>query len=49
MTLDNNIQLFSDAIRAASEHLGIAAIYIEKDYWITRIRFLMSLTEHAPI
>lgn len=37
MTLDNNIQLFSDAIRAASEHLGIAAIYIEKDYWITRI------------
>ena len=29
MTLDNNTQQFSDAIRAASERLNIAAIYIE--------------------
>lgn len=47
MTLDNNIQLFSDAIRAASEHLGIAAIYIEKDYWITRILQQLSKTPQA--
>ena len=47
MTLDNNIQLFSDAIRAASEHLGIAPIYIEKDYWITKILQQLSRTPQA--
>lgn len=44
MTLDINTQQFSDAIRAASEHLNIAAIYIEKDYWITKILQQLSKT-----
>ena len=44
MTLDNNTQQFSDAIRAASERLNIAAIYIEKDYWITKILQQLSRT-----
>lgn len=47
MTLDNNTQQFSDAIRAASERLNIAAIYIEKDYWITKILQQLSRTPQA--
>ena len=47
MTLDNNLQQFSDAIRAASEHLNIAPIYIEKDYWITKILQQLSKTPQA--
>lgn len=37
MTLDNNPQQLSDAIRATAEHLHIAPAYVEKDYWITKI------------
>ena len=47
MTLDNNTKQFSDAIRAASEHLNIAAIYIEKDYWITKILQQLSRTPQS--
>jgi len=47
MTLDNNAQQLSDAIRAASEHLTIAPIYIEKDYWITKILQQLSRTPQA--
>ena len=47
MTLDNNIKQFSDAIRAASEYFNIAAIYIEKDYWITKILQQLSRTPQA--
>ena len=47
MTLDINTQQFSDAIRAASEHLNIAAIYIAKDYWITKILQHRSRTPQA--
>ena len=47
MTLDNNTKQFSDAIRAASEHLNIASIYIEKDYWITKILQQLSRTPQA--
>ncbi len=47
MTLDNNPKQFSDVIRAASEHFNIAAIYIEKDYWITKILQQLSKTPQA--
>ena len=47
MTLDNDTKQFSDAIRAASEHLNIAAVYIEKDYWITKILQQLSRTPQA--
>lgn len=47
MTLDSNTEQFSDAIRAASEHLNIAPIYIEKDYWITKILQQLSRTPQA--
>ena len=47
MTLDNNRQQLSDAIRAASEHLDIAPVYIEKDYWITKILQQLSRTSQG--
>lgn len=35
MTLHDNPALFSDAILATAEHLGIREVYVEKDYWLT--------------
>ena len=37
MTLDQHKEQFADAIRLASETLGISPIYVEKDYWITKM------------
>jgi len=35
MRLHNNKELFKDAIIATSQLMGIAEIYVEKDYWVT--------------
>jgi hypothetical protein len=35
MTLHDNPVLFSDAILATAEYLGIREVYVEKDYWLT--------------
>ena len=35
MNLHENKQLFSQAVRFTSDQVGIPAIYIEKDYWVT--------------
>ncbi len=35
MKLHHNIKLFSDTLRAASQHLDIKLEFVEKDYWIT--------------
>ncbi len=37
MNLHHDIKLFSDTLRAASEHLDIKLEFIEKDYWITLV------------
>lgn len=37
MRLDLQPELLADAIRAASEYYHIAPVYIEKDYWISKI------------
>ena len=42
MTLHENKKLFTETVLAASEYLGIDAVYIEKDYWITRTLRLMA-------
>tara|TARA_B110000211_G_C13881376_1_gene465279 strand:+ start:457 stop:729 length:273 start_codon:yes stop_codon:yes gene_type:complete len=34
MNLHEDKKLFSQAIRATAQQLGIAEIYIEKDYWV---------------
>lgn len=47
MTLDQDKELFADAIRATSDALGILPVYVEKDYWITRILQQLSHSKHA--
>lgn len=37
MKLHQDKQLFSDTIRAASQHLNIKQEFVEKDYWITLV------------
>lgn len=37
MRLHNDIKLFSDTLRAASQHLDIKLEFVEKDYWITLV------------
>jgi hypothetical protein len=45
MNLQENKDAFSDAIRAASEYLGIRDIFVEKDYWVTLILKRLSKSE----
>lgn len=37
MKLHHNTKLFTQILRAASQHLGIKLEFIEKDYWITLV------------
>lgn len=37
---------FNDTIRAASEHLKINQIFVEKDYWITLVLNRLSKTKY---
>ncbi len=37
MKLHHDIKLFSDTLRAASQHLEIKLEFVEKDYWITLV------------
>jgi predicted nucleotidyltransferase component of viral defense system len=37
MTLHHDIKLFSNTLRAASQHLDIKLEFVEKDYWITLV------------
>ena len=47
MTLDKDRTQFSDAIRATSEYFGILPVYVEKDYWISRILQQLSRSSYA--
>jgi predicted nucleotidyltransferase component of viral defense system len=48
MILHNaDIKVFSDAIRAASEHLKINQVFVEKDYWITLVLNRLSKTKYV--
>lgn len=40
-------KIFSDAIRAASDHLKMNQVFIEKDYWITLVLNRLSKTKFA--
>ncbi len=46
MTLHENKEAFSNAIRATSDHLGIREVFVEKDYWVTFILKRLSNSEH---
>jgi predicted nucleotidyltransferase component of viral defense system len=48
MTLHTaDTKTFSDAIRAASEHLNINPVFVEKDYWITLVLNRLSKTKYV--
>ena len=38
MKLHHDIKLFTQTLRAASQHLDIKLEFVEKDYWITRFQ-----------
>lgn len=47
MKLDQQQELLADAVRATSEYYHIAPIYIEKDYWISKILQQLSRSCYA--
>ena len=47
MNLHKNKKSFQDAIRAASDHLRIRDIFVEKDYWVTFLLRRLSLSENS--
>ncbi len=47
MNLHNDIKLFSDTIRAASQHTGIRDVFVEKDYWITLVLRQFSTSSYS--
>jgi len=46
MNLHENKEALQDAIRAASDYLGIREIFVEKDYWVTLMLKRLSLSEN---
>lgn len=47
MKLDQQPELLADAVRAVSEYYHIAPVYIEKDYWISKILQQLSRSIYA--
>ena len=47
MKLDQQPELLADAVRATSEYYHITPVYIEKDYWISKILQQLSLRIYA--
>ncbi len=47
MILHENSDSFRDAIRAASDQLGIRDVFVEKDYWVTSILKRLSESDYS--
>lgn len=47
MILHENKKEFAEAIQAASDYLKISPVFIEKDYWITKVLRELSQSKHA--
>lgn len=47
MKLHDDGRLFSETIRAASQHSGVRSVFIEKDYWITFVLSQLSESQNA--
>lgn len=47
MKLHHDMKLFADTVRAASQHLNIIPVYIEKDYWITLVLSQLAKSKYA--
>jgi predicted nucleotidyltransferase component of viral defense system len=46
MNLHHNTKLFSDTLRAASQHFDIKLEFVEKDYWITLVLNRLSKSKY---
>ncbi len=47
MNLHENNSAFEDAIRAASDHLEMRTVFVEKDYWVTFMLSRLSKSVHS--
>jgi len=47
MKLHHDIKLFSDTLRAASQHLDIKLEFVEKDYWTTLVLSRLANSEYV--
>jgi predicted nucleotidyltransferase component of viral defense system len=47
MILHGNNKEFTEAIQATSDNLEISPVFIEKDYWITKVLKELSLSKYA--
>ena len=47
MKLHHDIKLFSDTLRATSQHLDIKLEFVEKDYWITLVLHRLAKSEYV--
>jgi len=47
MKLHHDTKLYSDTLRAASQHLDIKLEFIEKDYWITLVLSRLAKNKHV--
>lgn len=47
MKLHSDIKLFGNTVRAASQHLNINEVFIEKDYWITLVLNRLAKSKYA--
>lgn len=49
MKLHRDIKLFSDLLRAASDHLNIKLEFVEKDYWITLVLLHLAKSKYVDV
>lgn len=49
MILHENKKEYTEAIQAASDRLNISPVFIEKDYWITRVLKELSKSKYANV
>jgi predicted nucleotidyltransferase component of viral defense system len=47
MNLHTDTKLFSETIRATSQHTGIREVFIEKDYWITLVLSQLAKSKYS--
>lgn len=47
MNLHHDIKLFSDTLRATSQHLDIKLGFVEKDYWITLVLSRLATSKYV--
>ena len=49
MRLHTDIKFFTDTVRAASQHLNINEVFVEKDYWITLLLSQLAKSKYSDV